>query len=172
VRKIVKLLAIAFLCILAATFGAYAVIKWQEKITNTAMIMGYELALWRTDSNVEVTTIPWGNLETGTNKTTEQAFSFTEKLKIKNVGDYACYIGWKLNSTLPNGITLTAEFFIIGDKWYNLPQNAFNASNFNTLKNPNDFTYPVQWILTIPNDAPRGAINFDILLLAATTISG
>ena len=35
----------------------YAVIKYTEKITNTATIKGYEIALWRTDTNEKVVTI-------------------------------------------------------------------------------------------------------------------
>ena len=170
-RKIVKLLAIAFLCVLAATFGAYAVIKYTEKIGNTAMITGYEVKLWRVDTSALVMNISWGQLETGMNKTSDQVFNFAQKLSMKNTGDFDVYAAWKLNTTLPNGITLTGQYALSeGASWLLWPENDFSLLSY---LSPGEVQgRRIQWTLNIPGDAPRGAINFDILLLAATTISG
>jgi len=173
-QKTIIIAAIALLSLLAASLAAYAVLKYTGTVTNTATILGYQLSLWRTDSNVPITAIPWGSLETGTTKDTEQVFSLTQQLKIKNVGDYACWIAWKIDpvTPLPNGITLSAHYYISGDAWYALPQNMFSDSNWGQVLVNAYTAFPVRWTLTVPIDAPRGPLAFSIQLLAANTATG
>ncbi len=151
---------------------AYGVLKYQEKITNTANIIGYDVKLFRTDTSAIVTAIPYGDIEQGLNKSSDQAFAFTKKLVMKNAGDFDCYLGWKLNTTLPNGVTLTCQYFWENSEWKPLPQNTFSDTNSWGLVAKNTLSQPVMWTLNVPNDAPRGLISFDILLLTATTSSG
>ena len=172
VKRSSKVIAIALIMALMTTI-AYAVIKYQEKITNTATIMGYEVKLWRTDTNAIVTSITWGSIDQGANKTSDEAFGFTKKLTFKNVGDKKLWVAWKLNSTLPAGVTITAYMALgEGSSWLTSTwdQNVFSfvdPMDANVVGNNR-----IMWNLTIANGAPRGPITFDILLLAADTASG
>jgi hypothetical protein len=164
-----KLALVAFLSILLVGV-AFGILKYTEKITNTVTITGYELQLWRDDTNAQVTTITWGSLDQGLNKTSDEAFGFTKKLAVKNTGDYALYAAWKLNSTLPNGATVTGQIATSGEgsAWENWTQNNYyGAISPSALS-----TFRIQWTLIIPDGTPRGPITFDILLLAGTTNNG
>lgn len=163
-----KLSLIVLLTILAASFVAYAVIKFTTTIPNTANIKGYEIILWRRDTNIAVNSIAWGNLETGTSKDTETIFSFSKKLTVKSLSDYVCWAAWKVDPTtpLPNGVTLVAEYDI-GGGWFALPQNDFSLIANISPGEVSDRN--LHWILTVPNDAPRGSLAFNIQLLAANT---
>lgn len=168
-----KLASIAVVGILLLAVTSYAILKYQEKITNTGNVIGYEVKLVRRDTNAIITTIPWGDIEQGQTKTSDASLVLTKNLTMKNTGDFDCYMGWKLNSTLPNGITLTCQYWYTdGAAWKPLAQNQFSDSDGWSLVAKNTFSNPVMWTLNVPNDSPRGAINFDILLLTATTLSG
>jgi hypothetical protein len=161
--------AIAVLFALLMTSLGYAVLKYTATVSNTAMIKGYQITLWRTDTNVAVTSITWGDLETGTSKDTETILGFTQQLKIKNTGDYDCYAGWKLDPTtpLPQGVTLTAEGYKNGG-WQTWTQNDMSMFPLITI---NGLTaYPVRWTLTVASDASRGSLTFNILLLATNSV--
>ena len=166
-----KLSLVVLLTILAASFMAYAVIKFTTTIPNTANIKGYEVILWRKDTNVAVTSIGWGDLETGSSIDTETIFSFSKKLTIKSLSDFLCWAAWKIDPStpLPNGITLVAEYEA-GAAWITLPQNEFGLLGSMSPGEVNN--KGLHWILTVPNDAPRGALAFNIQLLAANTVSG
>lgn len=152
---------------------AYAVIKYTTTISNTATIKGYEVTLWRTDTNEAVINIAWGDLDQGTSKTTEVVFGFEYCLKVKNTGDYDSYIAWKLDEStpLPEGVTLTAQWTNQGDgTWSNeIPQNDFSAFG---LVSVGGLSKPIRWTLTIGADVPRQSIDFTILLLSADTSTG
>lgn len=166
-----KLSLVVLLTILAASLVAYAVIKFTTTIPNTANIKGYEIILWRRDTNVPVTSIGWGDFETGTSKDTETIFSFQKKLTIKSLSDYLCWAAWKVDplTPLPNGVTLVAQYED-GAGWITLPQNDFGLLSSMGPGEVNSKS--LHWILTVPNDAPRGALAFNIQLLAANTVSG
>ena len=172
-QKRLKIVALMLLITLLTTMAAYAVIKYTEIIPTTGIIKGYEIQLWQTDTNTRVTAIPWGDLETGTSKTTDEAFGFEKKLKIKNTGDYPCWIAWQLDpeTPLPEGCTLIAQYYYVGGaQWRPLPENMFSDSF--TWKQWTTYTDSVMWTLTIDADVPRGEITFNILLLAADTELG
>lgn len=168
-----KIKKIALLCLLSILIVgiAFGVLKYTEKISNTVTVTGYELQLWRKDTNARVTTIPWGSIDQGANKTSDAALGFTQKLTIKNVGDYDLYAAWKLNSTLPNGATVTAKFAASeGSSWNTWTENDYSSLS---LFSPGEVgSRRIQFILNIPDGTPRGPVNFDILLLAGTTESG
>lgn len=44
-------IAVVLLTVLAAVYAAYGVLKYQEKISNTVTVTGYEIQLWRADTN-------------------------------------------------------------------------------------------------------------------------
>jgi hypothetical protein len=171
--------AIAVLFALLMTSLGYAVLKYTATVSNTAIIKSYQITLWRTDTNVAVTSIEWGDLETGSSKDTETAFNFIQKLKIKNVGDYPIWAGWKLDPTtpLPQGVTLTAKHIDVNGVWVEWTENTgfvgyVNGADPNGAVAVGGTSYSVQWILTIGADVSRGSLSFNILLLAANTSSG
>lgn len=168
-QKIKKVSLLVLLSILVVGI-AFGVLKYTEKITNNVTITGYELQLWRMDSNTRVITITWGTMDQGSNKTTDTALGFTQKLAIKNTGDYALYAAWKLNSTLSNGATLTGQIAISGEgtAYTNWAQNDYYGS----ISPGSVSNYRIQWTLVIPDGTPRGPLTFDILLLAGETNQG
>lgn len=169
-QKIRKIALLSLLSILIVGI-AFGVLKYQEKISNTVTITGYELQLWRVDTNTRVTSIAWGGINQGANKTSDAALGFTQKLTIKNVGDYDLYAAWKLNSTLPNGATVTAQYASSeGSSWSTWTENYFDQVG--SLSPGEVNSRRIQFILNIPDGTPRGPVNFDILLLAGTTSSG
>jgi hypothetical protein len=168
-QKFKKLAFVALLSILVVGI-AFGVLKYTEKITNNVTITGYELQLWRVDTNARVITISWGSLDQGLNKTSDEAFGFTQKLAIKNTGDYALYGAWKLNSTLPNGATLTAQIATSGEGTSYIPwaQNDY----YGAISPGGLSAFRIQWTLIIPDGTPRGPMTFDVLLLAGETNNG
>ena len=172
IERKARIAAVILLSILGASFAAYSLVKYTSQVTNTATVKGYEMVLWRTDGTPQaVTAIAWGDLETGTNKTTEQVLGFTQQLFLKNRGDFILYPAWNLSALtpLPNNITLTCEYFASGT-WKSLPQNDYNQFAWIPV---NGLTAPIRFVLTVPLDAPRGIIPpFIINLLAADTGSG
>jgi len=170
VERKARIAAVILLGILGASFAAYSLVKYTSQITNTATIKGYEIILWRTDGTPQaVTAIAWGNLEKGTNTTTEQVLSLTQQLFFKNTGDFVIYPAWNLSTPLPNNITLTCENYV-GGAWKSLPQNDYNQFAWIPV---NGLTTPIRFTLRVPLDAPRGPIPpFVINLLAADTGSG
>ena len=171
-KNISKYAAIVLLSLLAVTV-AYAVLKYTERVPNTATIVGYEIKLWRTDNSGSiVTSIAWGEIERDANKTTEEVFSFTQKLVMKNTGDRAAYVGWKLNAStpLPSGVSLIAEGYV-GGGWYAFPENSFDQS-MSTQLAIGALSPPLRWTLIASNGAARTSFTFDILLLGATTSQG
>ncbi len=170
-QKAMKISGLVLLSMLATTMAALAVIKYSGTISNTATIKGYEVSLWRIDSNAKVTAITWGDIETGTAKTTEQVFGFTEKLEIKNTGDFPIsFLEWKVNGTLPSGITVTAQYKNSG--WTTWAENTPDDTIARGGMAVGEYSLVIQFDLAVANGASRGPIIFDILLLAPTTISG
>jgi hypothetical protein len=170
VQKIKKISLLCLLSILVVGI-AFGILKYTEKISNTVTITGFELQLWRVDTNARVTSIDWSGIDQGANKTSDAALGFVKKLSIKNVGDYEFTTAWKLNSSLPNGSTLTAEYAQSeGDPWLTWTENTYDLIGFTQPGTVNGKR--IQFILTIPDGTPRGLVDFDILLLAGTTYSG
>jgi hypothetical protein len=170
VQKLKKIALLSLLSILIVGI-AFGVLKYQEKITNTVTVTGYELQLWRVDTNARVTSIAWGGIDQGLNKTSDTAFGFTQKLTIKNVGDYEFWAAWKLNSTLPNGATVTAQFASSeGSPWSTWTENTYDSLSSMSPGEVN--SRRIQFILNIPDGTPRGPVDFDILVLAGSTSSG
>jgi len=166
-RKL-KLATAVLVCLLMVSV-AYAVLKYSTTVPNTATVTGYEVKLWNAQTSSFVTLIPWGSIETGTSNTTEQIFSITERMYIKNTGDYAAFVAWHLNgTTLPAGITVTMQYKT--STWLDLAQDDYGK--LGSIASGGLSTAWVRWTLTIASTAPRGPINFDIILLGATTASG
>jgi hypothetical protein len=151
----------------------YAVTKYTLNIPNTATIAGYEMKLWRVDTNAIVTSIAWGSVESPSVKTSDMVFSFTEQLAIKNTGDYAYYVAWDLNATtpLPAGVTLQCacvdSVTHVSNSWNKLSYSEFGSIPPNTVS-----VKRLNFVLTIASDVPRQPITFGIILLAADTSSG
>jgi hypothetical protein len=163
-----KLASIAVVGILLLVAVSYGILKYQESISNTVTITGYEIQMWRKDTNARVTTISWGSLDQGSNKTSDVALGFTQKLTMKNVGDYAIRAAWKLNSTLPNGATLTAQYALSeGSPWDNWPESDYGQLGSMSPGEVN--SRRIQFTLIIPDGTPRGPLTFEILLLASNT---
>jgi len=163
--------AVMLLSILVASIAAYAAIKYTATIPNTATIKGYKLALWNTLIDAPVPSIAWGSLDIGTTKDTEIIFTSVRNIRIKDTGDYPVFVAWKLNDTLPSGVTLTCDYWQ-GDSdgvWRPIPQNEFSLL---PQISAGYCTEPLRWTLTISADASPGSLAFDILLLAANTMSG
>lgn len=163
--------AIVLLSILATSLTAYGVVRYTAYIQNPVAITvkSFELQLWRVDTNAQVTSIPWGNIDTGTQKDSDQAFNFSAQLVIKNVGGYWAYAAWQLNGTLPANVTLIGQYCNAG------VYEAWNQSDFSVISKiaPNGgISGPVKWFLTIPSGASAGTFNFTINLLGADSSSG
>jgi hypothetical protein len=163
-QRNVKIGVIVLLSLLAGGV-AYSVIKYTGTIQTTVNIKGYEIALWRTDTGAAVMTIDWGDLDAGTSETTEEVFAFTEKLTLKNVGDYACYMTWKIDPSYEWARELLTCEFKDGT-WQSFPENTFPMSS------PIDvggLWLPIRWTFTVPENYARGPTGFNILLVASTT---
>jgi hypothetical protein len=167
-----KLSLVVLLTILAASFVAYAAIKYTGTVTNTANIKGYKIALWNTLTNTPIDAIPWGDLDLNIVKTTETIFASIHQIKMKNVGNYQCFAAWKMNDTLPSGVTLLCDYWQ-GDSegnWVPLPQNDYSSMGAII---PNGFNlYGLRWSLNAATGAAMGSFNFTIYLLGADSASG
>jgi len=154
-------LLLAIVMILTSSVITYAAIKYTTWMSNAGRILGYEFTVFRSDTGQPVNVIPWGDLDQGTNRTTDEIFNGT--LVVKNMGDKDLYFGWHVNSStpLPSGVTLTC---ILGTS-VDLPEDSYyfiNAGN----------SYAIRWTLIVSNSASRGSFAFDIVLLAADSSSG
>lgn len=84
---------------------------------------------------------------------------------MKNVGDYEIRAAWKLNSTLPNGATLTAQYAASeGSSWSDWTENDFGQVGSMTPGEVN--SRRIQFTLIIPDGTPRGPLTIQILLPA------
>ena len=174
-KRTAKISAIAIVGLLMLAVAGYAILKFTANVTNTANVIGYEVNLIRTDNLATVTSIPWASIEQGFNKTTDQIFNLPRALKIKNVGDFSVFLGWKLNESTPlvDGATLTCEYYDASEQlWYPLAQNTFSAAHGWTEVAINGLSLPLRWTLDIPLQCPRGELGFGIVLLTATTTTG
>jgi hypothetical protein len=170
-QKTIKFAALALLSLLAITFAALGVLKYTATVTNTAMIKGYKIALWNTVTNAEINEIPWGDIDLNIPKDTEMVFTSVHQIKVKNVGNYDCFIAWKMNDTIPSGVSLSCDYWD-GDSagsW-----KPFSQNDYSTLPqlSVNDYSKPFRWVLTASNDAPMGSLTFKIYLLDANTAAG
>jgi hypothetical protein len=138
-------------------------------------IKGYEIRLWRTDSATEVLTISWGEVDTDTSKTSDDALGLplsTRKLAINNLGDYPAYVGWQIDpaTPLPAGVTITGQHANMETEPY---QQTWDENTFTFLVSAKSVSlWRVRWTLTIGSDVDRGDCNFNILLLAASSSTG
>jgi hypothetical protein len=162
--------------LIAIMIGAtYAVIKYTSTITNSMTIKGYEIKLWRTDNAAEVLTISWGEVDTDTSKTSDDALGLptsVHKLAIQNLGDYETYVGWQIDpaTPLPAGVTITGHHANMETEPY---QQTWGESTFTFLVPAKSVSlWRVRWTLTIGSDVDRGDCNFNILLLAANSPTG
>lgn len=164
------------LMMIAVVIGiSYAAIKYTVTIPNDVTIRGYKIQLWRLDSGAEVTSISWGDLDLGTSKDSDTVLGLptaTHKLAIKNIGDYAAYVGWQIDplTPLPDGVTMTGQHANMETEGY---QQTWNENVF-TFSVPAGQVSPwrIRWTLTISQDAEMGSYNFNILLLAADSSTG
>lgn len=170
-RKLKLVFATTLLISLLMVASVYAVWKYTATVTNTVNVTGYQVSLWRTDTNAAVTSISWGNINMGASNNTEQVFGVTEKLAIKNTGDIIEYVAWNVSGIMPLGFSVTAEFKP-DSTWHSWAQNDF-GSTIGTI-NPGEIRggYVFRFTLTVTDNATRGPATFTINLLAATTASG
>ena len=168
-KKKARILALLSLGILAVSIVAYGAVKYMTSITNNVTITGYELQLWRSDTNAQVTAINWGSLTQGTVINTETLWGWGEgipgmiQLKVKNSGDYAALVSWYINGSLPNGVTVTCDYWPTLAVWTSLPQNA--TFGLNGLPVPvGSFSDPLRFTLSIPASTPRQSFSFGIVL--------
>jgi len=175
-----SLLALISLTILVTSIAGYAAVMWTSpNITNSGNVLGYEIQLYRLDTAAQVTNIPWGNVIQGSTTMTEAIFSFTQKLVMKNTGDYREWLAWHVNGTLPSGITVTAAY-MYNSAWTNLPPDYYTSMNVWNIDPvdyasgiaPGHISPPIEFTLTVDANAPRGAFSFNIVLLGASTASG
>jgi hypothetical protein len=172
-NKLKIALAAALIAIIIGT--TYAVIKYTSTVTNSVTIKGYGIKLWRLDSDTEVLTINWTQLDLGTLKTSDDALGLplsSHKLAIKNPGNYIAYIGWQIDPTtpLPTGVTITGQ------------HTNTETEPYQETWGPNVFTFfvpaesvsswRIRWTLNVGPNATRGTYNFTILLLASDNSSG
>lgn len=171
-KRNIKIVSVAAILAVLLAVSAYAAIMYiSPNIPMTGNITAYEAQLFRLDTNTQVTAIPWGNLVKGANVNTETLFGFTQQLVIKNTGDYPQWVAWQLNGTLPQGVTLTCQFF--GGIWRDLQQDKYSGGNgWGVSIAPGGFSAPIQFVLTVASDAPRGTFSFSINILAASTDTG
>lgn len=153
----------------------YAAVKYTSTLPNSVTIKGMEIKLWRFDSNIEVTSIGWGTMDTGSSKDSDLALGLptaAHKLGFKNTGDYLAYIGWKIDpeTPLPQGVTITGWHTNTEAEPY---QNTWNANIFTfSVAAGGNTNWRVKWVLSVGADAPKGDYSFNILLLAADSSSG
>lgn len=170
-RKSIKLASIGVIFAVLLAVSAYAtIVYYSANIPMSGNITAYESQLFRLDTNTQVSAIAWGNLAKGASVNTDSLFGFSQKLVIKNTGDYAQWMGWQLNSTLPTGVTLTAQYYT--DAWYDLPQDSYNWNQPYAGANGIDAgsqTPPLRFVLSVASNAPRGAFTFNIVLVASDT---
>lgn len=183
-QKRLRISAIVLLSILAASFAAYAILKSQTPITNNALITGYGLELWNTHAPAtQKVTIEWNTLEQGSSKDTDTLYSITKELRVKNIGDYNCSVCWFIDplTPLPTGVTLTAEYskHDAGLEPYLAWPASTTFIGFTTestyvtgLIPVGGYSEAIRFTLTISDTATRGAITFNIILQAATTLEG
>jgi len=172
-RKLKVALASTLILIMASV--TYAAIKYTSTIQNSMTIKGYEIKLWRTDSASEVLTIAWGSMDLSTTKTSDDALGLptsTHKLAISNTGDYLAYVGWQIDpaTPLPAGVAITGQHANMETEPYQQTwgQNTFTFS----VPAGSVSVWRIRWTLNIGSDVARGACNFNILLLAASSSSG
>lgn len=170
-QKIRKIALLSLLSILVASV-AYSALKSQDHVPNNVTVTGYGLELWNTNgSPAKITSINWGNIEQGLGNNTETIFSSAKYIKVKNVGDYPAFFCWFINAStpLPAGCSITCEYDNGG--WIELPQNQFYGK-FAAVIPVGDYGVPLRWNFTVGTSTPRGAASFNMILQAATTISG
>jgi len=180
-RKISKTTTILLL-IIGVLATAFATVYYTRTITNQATIKAaWGISLWRTDASYQnpvemITAINWGELDPGTEFTTNQLYGTC--LKLKNDGNTEVWVAWQLDPTtpLPSGVTLTARYCYGGSDWMDLLQNSFADIHINkgafsgVSSDPN--AGRIEWKLSIDLYADPGAFAFNILLKAADSSSG
>jgi len=167
-----KSIVVAMLLTVLAVSLVFAAIRYTGIIDNTANVKGYKVALWNTLTDTEITSIPWGDLDLNNPKTTDDIFITVHQIRVKNVGSYACFVAWKMNDTLPSGVTLTCEYRV-GDSegtWQPYAQNEYSAIAQISIGAYSNAA--VKWTLLAGSGATMGSFDFKIYLLAADTMGG
>ena len=170
-----KKVALACLLIAVIIGVSYGAIQYMTPIQNDVTIKGYEIKLWRLDTDVEVTSISWGTLNIGQEKNTDTVLGLptaTHKLAIKNTGNYVAYVGWQIDpeTPLPTGVTMTGQHANIETEAYQQTWNE-NVFTFSVLAGSVS-TWRIRWTLSVSEGVTKGDYNFNILLLAADTNTG
>jgi hypothetical protein len=165
------LIAVLLAACLIGGVTAAVVIRFVLHISNQATILGYEVALWNTQTSQKITSFDWGTLALGQVKTTDELLGdpgqSQRPLKIENLDAYYVEIGWNYTGTLPNGVSLSAEFYNAGMMRYD-PWDMNNFAEMGQLV-PNGISTSVCWVLTVADNAQGcGAFNFTINVLAGT----
>lgn len=123
-----KIVLMTFLLIATALSTAFATVFYTRTIGNNGNVKAaWNIALFRWDTQADITSIPWGDVDPGVVITTNQLFSGT-CLKIKNNGNAEVFVAWKLDPTtpLPPGLVLTARYEYAPGAMSDLPQNDYS----------------------------------------------
>jgi len=172
-RKLKILLASLLIATIITT--VYAAVKFSSTLPNSVTVKGYEIKLWRFDTNVEATSISWGTMDIGSSKDSDIALELpttAHKLGFKNTGDYLAYIGWKIDPTtpLPTGFSMTGWHTNTESEPY---QQTWGQNTFTFSVAAGSYSnWRVRWVLSIDTTATKGTYSFSILLLAADSSSG
>lgn len=167
-----KSIVVAVLLTALVATMVFAAIRYTAIIDNTANVKGYKIALWNTLTNQPIDAIPWGDLDLNIPKDTDMVFTTVHQIRVKNVGSYACFVAWKMNDTLPSGVTLSCEYRV-GDSegtWKPYPQNEYSLISQISIGAYSDAA--VRWTLLAGSGATMGSFDFKIYLLAADSMGG
>lgn len=169
------LIPLLFLLSIVVGTSIYCAVKYSVTIPNDVSIKGYEIKLWRLDSDTEVTAISWGDMDIGSSKDSDVALGLptaTHKLAIKNTGDYVAYVGWQIdpNTPLPTGLTLTGQHANMETEPY---QQTWNENTFTFQVSAGQVSqWRIRWTLNVGAETVAGDFTFNILLLVADSSTG
>jgi hypothetical protein len=167
-----RIFAVAMLSVLAASFVAYAAIRYQTTIQNQVNVTTYGVQLDVVSTGAQVTSISWGSLTPPETKTTDTIYGGgTGSLVVKNVGDFPCWITWNA-SAMPTGFTLMAGFTHDGSNTNQWTQNTEALGNGGNAIPIGGLSDRVFFYVSVDSSVVRGTYSFTIVLQAVDSASG
>ena len=161
-KKIALLFALALIGALI-TGGVIANIfftkEYQASVT-ISTVTGLEV-LWEAD-NSTVTTINFGNISN-----TKENTKTTANINLVNTGNIIIYPAWD-NSSMPNGITITGEYFNINEQYWKNMAKGWNTEHYIIPKSP----LTIRFTITVQPYLHGGTFNWSIFIYGADTPTG
>jgi hypothetical protein len=167
-----RIFAVAMLGILAASFVAYAAIRYQTTIQNQVNVTTYGVQLDVYSTGAQVTSISWGSLTPPQTISTDSIYGGgTGSLVVKNVGDFPCWITWNA-SAMPTGFTLLAGSTQDGSNTYSWTQNTGVLGKAGNAIPVGGLSDRVFFYVSVDSSVAHGTYSFTIVLQAVDSASG